>query len=168
MRKEQVANAHEEKLGHALVKARLLTDNQLKTAQDYQRSLGGSLADVAVKLGFLRPQVISQFLSDTEHAPPTSPAEPPASGKERPDAAGAPKRSAKVSPPDTAVLMTDAESEAPTQFPEPQEEKPSTAHGLAQIDPVLRALLDRLVEKSVLSQKDLKRILHAGSPRVTA
>ena len=71
----------EEKLGHALVKARLLSDSQLKTAFDYQHSLGGSLLEVVEKLGFVSPKALARFVADQklkgpvqDHIPPAAPA----------------------------------------------------------------------------------------------
>src|SRR5262245_29380271 len=81
MKKEEPVNPAEERLGHALVKAKLLSEAQLKTALDYQRSLGGSLHEVLNKLEFAHPHALSRFISDWNatsgaSAPPAAPAKP--------------------------------------------------------------------------------------------
>lgn len=58
--------ADEHKLGIALVRKKLLTDGQLRAATDYQRSLGGRLADALIKLGLLRPAQLDEALRQME------------------------------------------------------------------------------------------------------
>lgn len=51
------------KLARLLIRRRLITDGQLKAAMDYQRSLGGKLLEVLVKLDLVRPSQLDEFLS---------------------------------------------------------------------------------------------------------
>lgn len=63
---ETKRQSEDQGLGRALLRKKLLTDGQLRAATDYQRSLGGSLSEVVVKLGLLRPAQLEDFLQGTD------------------------------------------------------------------------------------------------------
>ncbi len=50
-------------LGHMLVESNLLTAEQLKMAMDFQRSVGGKLGAIIVKLGFIEDQTLTNFIA---------------------------------------------------------------------------------------------------------
>jgi hypothetical protein len=52
----------ESKVILALVRRKVITDGQLKAAMDYQKSLGGKLLDVLVKLDLVRASQIDEFV----------------------------------------------------------------------------------------------------------
>jgi type IV pilus assembly protein PilB len=54
------------KLGEMLVKAGKITDAQLKTAVQYQASLGGKLGTILVKLRFIGDDPLTEFLAENE------------------------------------------------------------------------------------------------------
>lgn len=54
----------ENKLVTALLRRKVLSDGQLKAAMDYQRSLGGQLSDIIVKLGLARAAQIEEALKN--------------------------------------------------------------------------------------------------------
>jgi len=56
------------KLAMLLLRKKVITDSQLKTALDYQRSLGGKVIDVLVKLDLVRPAQIEEVLNRGEAA----------------------------------------------------------------------------------------------------
>ncbi len=173
MRRDDAASPSEEKIAHAMVKARLINENQLKTALDYQRSLGGNLVDVIGRLGFVQTTVISRFLSDLGlGSGSSSPAEAAGrsprdvgvsrSAKDRPARASAP-------PPPTAV----DDDDLPTQSSHPISagtaiaETPGShaGHGTSEASEVLVALIRLLAQKGVLQpeeEEDLKRLLFAA------
>jgi len=51
------------RLGEILVKESLITSDQLRKAQDYQKQHGGRLGTSLMKLGFVSDDEISQVLS---------------------------------------------------------------------------------------------------------
>ncbi|NUN47368.1 MAG: hypothetical protein HUU15_00890 [Candidatus Brocadiae bacterium] len=51
------------KLGRLLVEAKLISDEQLKKASDFQKAVGGKLPAVLVKLGFITDDQITQFIA---------------------------------------------------------------------------------------------------------
>jgi hypothetical protein len=66
--------ASEVKLTSLLLDKKVLTPGQLKAALDYQRSLGGQIADVLVKLGLVRPSQIEEILRTFDAGSGESPA----------------------------------------------------------------------------------------------
>ena len=52
----------EDKLTALLLQRKVLTEGQLKAALDYQRSLGGQLQDILVKLDLVRASQIEECL----------------------------------------------------------------------------------------------------------
>ncbi|MEM7166449.1 MAG: hypothetical protein AAF581_13370 [Planctomycetota bacterium] len=56
----------DEDLGRELSTAGLMTQEQLKTAQEYQASLGGRLADIIVKLGFVAEPELNRVVARCE------------------------------------------------------------------------------------------------------
>ncbi|MFN0057114.1 MAG: hypothetical protein ACKVX7_01535 [Planctomycetota bacterium] len=52
-----------------LLKAGLVTEAQLRTATEYQASLGGSLRTILLKLGFVSEERLSAFIARREHLP---------------------------------------------------------------------------------------------------
>jgi type IV pilus assembly protein PilB len=57
------------RLGTMLVKAKLLTDDQLKKAIDFQKTVGGKLGAIIVKLGFVSDDVLTSFLAKQQQLP---------------------------------------------------------------------------------------------------
>ncbi len=51
------------RLGRLLVEARLLTQEQLKMAIDFQKTVGGKLGAIIVKLGFIEDGTLIQFIA---------------------------------------------------------------------------------------------------------
>ena len=166
MKQEENVRA-EEKIGYALVKARLLTDNQLKTALDYQRSLGGNLVDVVGKLGFARPATIQRFLAESNNGGSGGAAPAPAPAA----AAASTERDAPPPPADTK-LKKEASCPAPTavaECEEPEKEEASPAGDPSPqdpapaspriSDPVLDALVTLLIKKGVFRRRELEDLL---------
>jgi hypothetical protein len=163
MKREETPAVNEEKIGHAMVKGRLITEIQLKTALDYQRSLGGALTEVVTKLGFVRPPVLTKFLAQANLLGGASPRDtgPPLMKKAFHSPGSAVKKAPKASREEPSSGGQD-ESEAPTQHPAARGEPPAGS-ALLDCDPVVRALLAALVQKGVFTSKEEERILQAGS-----
>ena len=51
------------RLGRLLLEARLLTQEQLKMAIDFQKTVGGKLGAIIVKLGFIEDATLIQFIA---------------------------------------------------------------------------------------------------------
>ena len=51
------------KLGRLLVEAKLVTEEQLRKATDFQKAVGGKLPAVIVKLGFITDDQVTQFIA---------------------------------------------------------------------------------------------------------
>ncbi len=51
------------RLGNMLVESNLLTQEQLKMAMDFQKSVGGKLGAIIVKLGFIEDQTLTNFIA---------------------------------------------------------------------------------------------------------
>ena len=139
MKSDVATPSVEEKVGMALVKARVLSEPQLKTCLDYQRSLGGSIADVAAKLGFARPHDVAVALESSGAAAPTS---SPKAGKKAPPAGS----------------LRDEDHELATQLPPPYAIDPG-ALKKAGWEPTLRALLELLVQQGVVRAQDIDAIV---------
>lgn len=56
-------------LGQMLVNARLLTPEQLKMAMDFQKSVGGKLGAIIVKLGFVEDQTLIRCIARQQNLP---------------------------------------------------------------------------------------------------
>ncbi len=56
-------------LGQMLVDAKLLTEEQLKMAADFQTSVGGKLGAIIVKLGFIEDQTLTHFIARQQSMP---------------------------------------------------------------------------------------------------
>ncbi|MBI4739270.1 hypothetical protein HY772_06995 [Candidatus Woesearchaeota archaeon] len=54
------------KLGEMLVKAKLLTTEQLQTALNYQKTTSGRLAEIIAKLGFIKEDIMVEFLANQQ------------------------------------------------------------------------------------------------------
>jgi type IV pilus assembly protein PilB len=52
-----------------LVKAKLLTDDQLKRAIDFQKTVGGKLGAIIVKLGYVSDEVLTNFVAKQQGLP---------------------------------------------------------------------------------------------------
>ena len=52
-----------------LVESNLLTDEQLKMAMDFQKSVGGKLGAIIVKLGFIEDQTLTNFVARQQGIP---------------------------------------------------------------------------------------------------
>ena len=50
-------------LGQMLVESNLLTHEQLKMAMDFQKSVGGKLGAIIVKLGFIEDLTLTNFIA---------------------------------------------------------------------------------------------------------
>lgn len=59
------------KLGQMLIDAELISKDQLKKAVDMQKILGGKLASIIVKLGFVTDEALTKFLAKKENLPIT-------------------------------------------------------------------------------------------------
>ena len=59
-------NPNESKLTALLLQKRVITEGQLKAALDYQKSLGGQIIDVLVKLDLVRASQIEEILKKLE------------------------------------------------------------------------------------------------------
>jgi len=154
---------YEEKLGHAMVKGHLITDNQLRTALDYQRSVGGYLGDVLIKLGFLQEPALKEFLArENLSGPPPAPAPVPEEGVPA-HSAPVKKRGRKDHPPDPNSGVTEADPNRPRWGLN------ELAHlALSPPDPIIRALVRLLVKKGVISPEEEEEILlAAGTPSAT-
>src|SRR5262245_49754953 len=57
------------RLGKMLVESNLLTDEQLKMAMDFQKSVGGKLGAIIVKLGFIEDQTLTNFIARQQGIP---------------------------------------------------------------------------------------------------
>lgn len=53
-------------LGQLLVEQSLMSDAQLKTALDFQKSLGGDLRDIVVKLGYVKDSILAGLVAQEE------------------------------------------------------------------------------------------------------
>ena len=51
------------RLGKMLLDSNLVTDEQLKMAMDFQKSVGGKLGAIIVKLGFIEDQTLTNFIA---------------------------------------------------------------------------------------------------------
>ena len=56
----------DKEFGFLLVASGMLTESQLSSARNYQASLGGTLASIIVKLGFLPEQKLLEFIGEQE------------------------------------------------------------------------------------------------------
>ncbi len=56
----------ENKIVMALIRRKVISDGQLKAAMDYQRSLGGQISDILVKLGLARAAQIEEVLKNPD------------------------------------------------------------------------------------------------------
>jgi hypothetical protein len=65
---ERIADQEEAKLALLLLRKKVITEGQLKASLDYQRSLGGRLEDVLIKLGLLRASQLGELLQGNEAA----------------------------------------------------------------------------------------------------
>lgn len=54
-------------LGEVLVRENLMTSAQLKTALEFQKSLGGDLRTIVVKLGYVKDTVLADLVAAEEH-----------------------------------------------------------------------------------------------------
>lgn len=150
MKGEEPVQGIEEKIGHAMVKSRLITDIQLKTAQDYQRSLGGTLPEVVARLGFVRPQVLHRFLSDANLLMPPGP---------RPQG----KAAAHEVPPGKVPLER-FQRGARAGAGASDESSPAPGGGPRRdVDPLLDALIRLLVQKGIIGLEEQEQLLHSGS-----
>lgn len=57
------------RLGNMLVESKLLTGEQLKMAMDFQKSVGGKLGAIIVKLGFIEDQTLTGFIAKQQGMP---------------------------------------------------------------------------------------------------
>jgi type IV pilus assembly protein PilB len=58
-----------ERLGKLLVDSKLLTEEQLKMAIDFQKAVGGKLGAIIVKLGFIEDHTLIQFIAKQMNMP---------------------------------------------------------------------------------------------------
>ena len=57
------------RLGKMLVESKLLSEEQLKMAMDFQSSVGGKLGAIVVKLGFIEDQTLTAFIAKQQGMP---------------------------------------------------------------------------------------------------
>jgi type IV pilus assembly protein PilB len=60
------------RLGSMLVKAKLITEDQLKKAIEFQKTVGGKLGAIIVKLGYVNDEVLINFLAKQQGLPLTN------------------------------------------------------------------------------------------------
>ena len=149
---------YEVKLGHAMVKGHLISENQLKTALDYQRSLGGSLGDVLVRLGFLRETILTDFLARENLSVPPKSSGPPDIEEALLESGPAKKRARKNLPAELVPGVTEADPHRPQWAPNEVGEGLS----LSPSDPVLRELVRLLAKKGVISPSEEEAIIEGG------
>lgn len=68
----------EQKLMTALLRRKVVTDGQVKAAMDYQRSLGGKLSEILVKLGLARASQIEEVTRNPDSTEPVGESPAPA------------------------------------------------------------------------------------------
>jgi hypothetical protein len=164
MKHDEANPRPEEKLGHAMVKARLINENQLKTALDYQRSLGGNLFDVVTKLGFARPGPLQRFLAETGGAGGgAAPGYPPAAASTEEEGSHPPtdtKLRKELAHVTTATVAVAEESEGATEAP--GDGSPESAASPHSADPVVEALIGLLVKKGVIRRREIEEALRGA------
>ncbi len=52
-----------DRLGRMLLQAKLITEEQLKMASDFQKAVGGKLGAIIVKLGFIEDMTLTNFIA---------------------------------------------------------------------------------------------------------
>ena len=57
------------RLGKMLVDSNLVSEEQLKMAMDFQKSVGGKLGAIIVKLGFIEDQTLTNFIAKQQGMP---------------------------------------------------------------------------------------------------
>ena len=67
MTMEEIHNPKEFRLGQELLREGLISEAQLKTALEYQRSLGGRLHEIIGKLGFVDEKPLNEFVARSQH-----------------------------------------------------------------------------------------------------
>jgi hypothetical protein len=67
-----VTTATDTALGEMLVRENLMTPAQLKTALEFQKSLGGDLRNIVVKLGYVKDQVLAGLVAQEENVAASS------------------------------------------------------------------------------------------------
>lgn len=68
-----MGNKDEFKFGQELIRRKLLTEAQFRTVADYQKSLGGTIREIIVKLGFVRAEVLQEVLAHHQGMPTVDP-----------------------------------------------------------------------------------------------
>jgi hypothetical protein len=63
---DRKTQASESRLTSLLIQRRIITEGQLKAALDYQKSLGGQIVDILVKLDLVRASQIDEILQKVE------------------------------------------------------------------------------------------------------
>jgi type IV pilus assembly protein PilB len=58
-----------DKLGDMLLQAKLIKQEQLASALDYQKAIGGKLGVILVKLNFIKEDKLAEFLSEQQNIP---------------------------------------------------------------------------------------------------
>ncbi len=58
-----------DKLGDMLLQAKLVSEQQLASALEYQKAIGGKLGVILVKLNFIREDRLAEFLSEQQKIP---------------------------------------------------------------------------------------------------
>lgn len=54
-------------LGNQLVRDKIITESQLRTALEFKQSLGGDLKTILTKLGFIKEEVLLHVVAEQEH-----------------------------------------------------------------------------------------------------
>jgi len=73
---EQKTLPEDAKLAMLLLRRKVITDSQLKAALDYQRSLGGKIIDILIKLDLVRTTQLEEFLKREESPDGRAPGDP--------------------------------------------------------------------------------------------
>jgi hypothetical protein len=155
--------ADDEKIGLFLVREKMVTEAQFNTASDFQRTVGGRVHEVLLRLGFVQDEALKNFFSkyselvgddDPPSKPKDSPAESPAEPTIQAPAESPPpvrRIEAQGSESDSAAATLAVSREA-LAVNLPADEDSADSH----IGLILDALLRLLIRKGVLEGEEIK------------
>jgi hypothetical protein len=143
---EQIA-VSEQKLGFQMVREKLLTEAQMKTALDFQRTVGGSLDSVLLRLQFVDSNTMKRALAKFVESNPSHVSEE--------DRNEPPDSQTTSSEPATREVRV-AEQGAVATAEEPLPEATTRTHDSLILD----AMLKLLIRKGVITSEELKEELN--------
>ena len=153
--------ARDQKIGLYLVKERLVTEAQLGTAMDFQRTVGGSVGGVLLRLDFIESEVLENFYKTY----PELFSEDEGKAELVPEADDGVDILVKAAAVAEAAAETAAEAAAVVVSPvieRPEPEKPSVGVGASaegsesHTGLILDALLRVLIRKGILEGEEIK------------